>query len=553
MNANFKTNRNNKDINRIKYFNNLKSEYKNSSAINVFKRKEKIQNNKIQKSRYIKNIEIKRKIFRNKNNSFNYYINNKESKKKMKNNDLNDDIYNFNNLTINKNNKSVNNLIEKNNQIILDYCSSYIENEKENKRKMLCFDNYVNNNDTNKINIQKNSIISNFEDFKSNIIDDNKIINIVNKYKTNSIPNSRHLKNKKIKNLIFTYERLFKQQNSTFKSKMNKNKLFNDDNKDDIRYKNKTNKKIKVKYLTPNTTKDKKSLNFILESEKNKILLDEFNYDEKNIKENNNNNTVKKNIYLNEKNLEFDLNMTQSKSILNNIKYENNSNNCFKKVKDFLNNKLPEKNNELKLKSKRITNSISGKKKYKYKNIFRYTKNNKIINDYNNYENSFNKKTIEYNNNNSNKENSNSDKFSDSNIENSDYNLNIDINKEYFKEIKKPFIINSQSCIYDNFGNKIFNDFKRKGLRNIDYFINNKTNQTINNNYTKKNKNFIRYNKNQNQTYKKKQRKCNCDKENYENNQELNFIDSDNLLLITNITKCPKCHCLFGKNPKILQ
>ena len=540
MKEHFIGNRNNKDINRIKYEHNLKSENKNYSAINVFKRKETKENNKIPIARHIKNIEIKRKIFRNKKSSFNCYINNRKSiQNKMKNNDLNDDIYNFTNIN-KKNNQSGNNLNEQNNQIISDYCSSYIENEKENKKKMFCFNNQANNYENNKINIQKNSLIPNFEENKSNIIDDNKIIYIINKYKNNSIPNSRHLKNKKLKNLIFTYERIFKQQNSTFKPKINKNKFFNNDNKDDIAYKNNNSKKMKVKYLTPNTTKDKKSVNYILESGKNKILFNENYYGEKNNIKENNNIIIKRNTFTNDKNLKFDLNMTQSKSILNNIQYETNSNNCSKKFKDFLNNNLPEKRNEKKLNSKRKNNSISGKEKYKYKNIFGILKNNKkkeIINDYNNCE------TIDYNNNNSIKENSNSEDSSDS-------KKDIDMNGEYFKEMKKPIVINSHSCIYDNYGSKIFNDFKKEGLRSIEHVFNN--NKNINNNYSKKNRNFIRYTKNQNQEYKKKQRICNCDKENYGNNQDLNIIDSDNLLLITNIAKCPICHCLFGKSSKIL-
>ena len=485
----------------------------------------------------IKNIKIKRKIFRNKNNFFNYHINNNQSiQNKMKNNDLNDDIYN----NININNKSVNNLNEQNNQIISDYCSSYIENEKENKRKMFCYNNQINNKENNKINIQKNSLISKFEENKNNIIDDNKIINIVNKYKNNSIPNSRHLKNKKLKNLIFTYERLFNQQNPTFKPKINKKKFFNDDNKEDIGYKN-NNKKVKVKYLTPNTTKDKKSVNFILESEKNKILYKEN--EKNNIKENNNN--IKRNTYTNEKNLEFDLNMTQSKSILNNIKYETNSKNCFKKVKDFLDNNLPEKRNDKKIDSNIINNSISGEEKCKYKNIFGDLKKEKI-NNHKNYENSKNNETIDYNNNNSNKNNSNSENYSGSNKENSYYNLNIDMNNEYLKEINKPIIINSGSCLYDNYGHKIFNDFKRKEKENTDYII---KNNTINSNCTKRNKNYIRYNNIQNQGYKNKKKKYNCDKE---NNEDLNYIDSENLLLIKDITKCPKCHCLFGKSSKVI-
>ena len=49
-------------------------------------------------------------------------------------------------------------------------------------------------------------------------------------------------------------------------------------------------------------------------------------------------------------------------------------------------------------------------------------------------------------------------------------------------------------------------------------------------------------------------KKYNSEKENYDKNEDERTIDSDNnMLLITNITKCPKCHCLFGKSSKILQ
>ena len=122
-------------------------------------------------------------------------------------------------------------------------------------------------------------------------IDYNKINYIINKYKNNSVINARNSDNKKIKNLIFTYERMFKQDTSIFNKKLEKNsdKFCNNvGNKDDINYKKDKNKKIKVRYLTPNTTKNNNQINYALDSEKINNQKDEYNSKGKAEFENNN-------------------------------------------------------------------------------------------------------------------------------------------------------------------------------------------------------------------------------------------------------------------------
>ena len=556
-------------------FNTNSNNDKYYSAINVLNKKEKIDTNKndnnekkIPIARSMKNVGEKRKIFRKKNNSFNNFnhMNYSQIKSNRLSNqkDLNDDIF------IYKKNNINNKIKGEKKQVISDYYSSYIQNENTKKRRIFCFNNFgsdnenYDNNNNNKINIKKRKYIENNQNESTSndsINDDNKINYIINKYKNNSIVNSRQTKNKKLKNLIFSYERLFKQKTSTVNKKFKKNKfLTNYENKDDINYKKSTNKKIRIKYLTPNTTKTKNQINFMLDREKNNNQIKELNYVGKTEYENNN-------VLPNEKNLEFDLNIDQSKSILNNIQYENSiSNNCFKKVKDFLKNKFPSRK-ENKNNKKKLINSISNREKNKLLNIFKNIENNKEkevgINS-NNFENSNNNNSTEYNDNiphildkknnkkymnNYYKEN-NIDEFSDSNKENYEYNLNLDMNNEYFKKTKKPIIINSQSCIYDNYGYNKYKGINKKGFKKNDYILNNKTI----NNCSKRDKNILR-NKSQNKSYKNKRRKynCNCGKENINNNIEEMTHNSKKLLLVTDITKCPKCHCLFGNSSKFLQ
>lgn len=564
--ANNRVNINNKDINR-------KNNEIYSSAINIFNKKEKkgfekYYKNKIPTSKPMKTIHEKRNFFRKKNNTFNKNINNDQIKINKINDkkDLEDDISFFNDF----------NKLNNQNKIISDYCSSDFNKENRNKRKIFCFNNYGKSNKTyndqnnnRKINIKKTSI-QNVEENKNIFIDDIKIDNIINKYTNNSIENSRYIKNKKMKNLIFTYERLFKHHNSFFQSKANKNKkiFFIDNNKDDISFNKNKNKKLKIKYLTPNTTaKNKNTFNFL----KNKNQINEYNYQDKKDNENNIKNE-KQIICPNKNNYEFDINRTQTESIsiLNKIKNENKSEKCFKKVKDFLKKNFPSneenrKDNKFNKKKKNLIKT-SDKEKKNNKNIFLNNikrEQKKVINDDNSLNNSKNSESAEYFDNipillknrniendfDYNKENNNLDENSDTNKENSEYNLNKDINKEYFKEIQKPIIINSNSFIHDNYG---YNKYHGSNIKRFnDEFI--FENKTINN-CSKRKQNIIRNNKNNQTKYDKiKRRNCNCEKEYYEKNEDEKMIDSENYLLITNITKCPKCHCIFGRSSKIYQ
>lgn len=128
--------------------------------------------------------------------------------------------------------------------------------------------------------IKRNSF-KNIEENKNISNDDYKINNIINKYKNKSFINGNQSKNQKLKNLLFTYERLFKRKNSDFQSKTykNKNKYFNDDCKDDIDYKKNKSPKKKIKYLTPNSTKNKDFNNYIIDKESTGNKMYTLNYD----------------------------------------------------------------------------------------------------------------------------------------------------------------------------------------------------------------------------------------------------------------------------------
>ena len=572
INVNKRKNRNFNITNGMEFNTTLKNK-KYNSALNVFNTKEKRESindynyDNVLIGKSANNIQKKRKIFRKKNYSFNNFGNNNRIKLDILSNkkDLNDDIYIYRKESKN-NNKSKGGK----SKAISDYYSNYIQNENNKKRKIFCFNKCENSNGNNSNNkIKKKKLINNNQDnsmSNNSNIDYNKINYIINKYKNNSVINARNSDNKKIKNLIFTYERMFKQDTSIFNKKLEKNsdKFWNNvGNKDDINYKKDKNKKIKVRYLTPNTTKNNNQINYTLDSEKINNQKDEYNSKGKAEFENNNIESS------NEKNLEFDLNITQSKSILKNIQYENNnSNNCFKKVKDFLKNEFPIKE-ENKSNKKRIFKLISNTDKNKSQYIFRNNKNNDLreaFNDYNNYEISNTIDSSDYTNNvpytlkNYNKisddnncnKNNRMEEYSYSNNENSENNLNLDMNNDYFKEVKKPIIINSQSCIYDNYGHNKYKDAYRKNNRKNDFIFNNKTINNCNN--CSKRYRQILGNENQNKELRnmKRKYKCKCGKENNYNIEGKN-IDSEKLLLITDITKCPKCHCLFGKSSKILQ
>ena len=555
--TNCRRNKNKNYNNRINFDTNaiIKKYLSDNNIINTNENIElNNDNNKNNMRKHGITIKEKRKIFKKKNNSFNHFnftYNNNQSKiKKIINaNDLDDDISNNN--TINKNNiRFIKKLKEEKKQMISDYCSSYIR-ENKIKRKNLCFNNYDNKryniqkNNNNKINIKKHCI-QNGEETKNNFNDDNKIYAIINKYKNKSALNSKHLKNKKMKNMIFTHESLFKEHKLFFQSKTNENKNIEDDNKDnkdDIHYTLNKSKKNKKKYLSPNIMKNKNSVNSIVNTSKNKNKKNDFN---SNYKEEEN--TYKK--YIDKRNLLFNINMTQSKSILNNIKYENNNNNNynFKKVKPLIRN-MYSSNIEKKIKEK-ILNEKKAELINWNLNTDKISNNNqKVIKNEINYgENSKNNESLKDNINIFNKEIFSYDEFSETNKEYIESNSNTNMNKEYFKEIiKKPIIINSQSCVYDNYNYDYnnYNNTKRRIFKRNNDFFNHKTV-----NYSKRNK--IKNKEQQNEKKELKKKSC-SKKENNDKNEDKKTIDSDNMLLITNITKCPKCHCLFGKSSKLLQ
>ena len=603
-------NTNAKKPNEIYYETNLKSN-RCSSAINIFNKKEtndlgntykfnnyeknninslKIDNideNKIQKIVYKpKKNHVNRKIVKRKHHSFNKINFNSQEQptfsKILNSNDMNEDIINYmqkdkysrndnNNIKdIDYNNlRFLNQLIEQKKKIISEYYLNRLFEEKKtnrnrHKRRAFCFNNNTNNNtnktdrlnrsNNNKMYIKRNSF-RNIEENKNISNDDYKINNIINKYKNNSFINGNRSKNQKLKNLLFTYERLFKRKNSDFQSKTyknkNKNKYFNDDCKDDIDYKKDKSPKKKIKYLTPNSTKNKDSNNYIIDKEDTGNKMYTLNYDSTtrtNRTNKTNESNKRKYVSCDEKN-EFIYNMTQSKTLLNNINYDNNSYNyTYRKIKSSNKNKCPdiETNTDVKRKSKKLFNSNS-----------HYTIDN------NHFFDNFNKTCKEKNLNiNENYfkllKNEGKESFHKNNLEQSDldskekYNIanysKEEKNKEFLKNIKKPIIINSQSYIYDNFGS----DMKQNS--NTKSRISNTRNKHILNNKTINNSSFRYKNilKNNNITEdendKKEERKFSYDK-----NYNFNGNNPNNLLLITNITKCPQCHCLFGQPTQLLQ
>ena len=577
--TNERKNKNNKYIKEISLNTNLKTD-KFASAINIFNKNKKNNLNNFNNNNNVEIIECKssrnnkekRVMFKKKNKSFNnfnllystshYPITNKI----LKSNGLSDDIHKAhvkgNDSNLNENNNSIKYLNQLNEQkkfIISDYCSNYTYNEdkKKEKKKNFYFNNNSNSdesfnkNNKNKINIRKNLNLNyNFEEKKNDINEEKKINNIIKKYKNINSLNSCHSKNNKSKNLIFTYERLFKHQTSFFKPKI-KNKFPNEDiSKDDITYINKRNKKKKIKYLTPYTSKNKENNN-IINNENNKIEIHDYQYENSFHKDDK---KRKKIISCDEKNFEFDFNMGYSKSILNNIKYENNIDSYnFRKIKantqkqlsTYEDRNLREK--KVNKSNKKLLYSNYIKENEKNKNIFGNINNNdeqkKSYNDIKYLNVSKNNDSKEYINNcyiyKYNNDSKNLENISYIEKDNSNSSINIDINKDYFQKRKKPVIINSQSCIYDNYANtsqKSKNNHLKCNKRINDYYINNKTINNCSNRY----KNIL-------ESYHKiEKRKCDYNKENYDQNEDIRKIDSDNLLLVTNISKCPQCHCLLG-------
>ena len=273
----------------------------------------------------------------------------KDKLNRNENNNIKDIDYN--------NLRFLNQLIEQKKKIISEYyLNSLLEeetiNKNRHKRKNFCFNNNTNKTDrlnrsnNNKMHIKRNSF-RNIEEKKIILNDDYNINNIINKYKNNSFINEIRSKNQKLKNLLFTFERLFKRKNSDFQSKTykNKNNYFNDDCKDDIDYKKNKSPKKKIKYLTPNSTKNKDSNNYINGKENTGNQMFTLNYDST-IRANkttrtNESNRRKYSSY-DEKN-EFIFNITQSKTLLNNINYDNNSYNyTYRKIKSSFKNKCPD-------------------------------------------------------------------------------------------------------------------------------------------------------------------------------------------------------------------
>jgi len=466
----------------------------------------------------------------------------------------------------NNNLRFLNQLIEQKKKIISEYyLNSIFEEKKENKnrhkRKTFCFNNNNNNktdrlnrSNNNKMIIKRNSF-RNIEENKNALYDDNKINHIINKYKNNSLINRNRSKNQKLKNILFTYERLFKRKNSDFQSKtyQNKNKYFNEDNKDDIEYKKEQKPKKKIKYLTPNSTKNKDS-NYIIDNESTGNQIYTLNYDSttRTNKTNRTNETNRrKYVSCDEKN-EFIFNITQSKTLLNNINCDNNLYNyTYRKIKSSIKNKCPdlESNSDVKRKSKKLLNSNS---------------HNTIDNNYNNhFFDNFNKTYKEENLNinenyfkllkNEGKESCLKNNLEKSAMDKEKYNIinysKEEKNKEFLKNIKKPIIINSQSYIYDSFGSDMkYNSNTKNRVSNTrnNHILNNKTI----NNCSLRYKNILK-NKNitEDENDKREERKFSYDKENYNTNGN----NHNNMLLITNITKCPQCHCLFGQPTQLLQ
>ena len=553
------------DISKDKYF----------SAKNIFNKNKKnhlrnLNNNitiDIKESRSLRNDNTKKRtLYKKINKYFNHYKslygnnNNPLPKKILQSNDSNDDINkdNINNISIKNNDKSSNNIKyinqidEQKKMFISDYCSSYNDfnttTKNKNKKKMYYINHNsisnhrFNKNNKNKIIIYKNincSYKDKNEQNKNNN-EDNTINNTIKKYKNINSLDSRRPKNKKNKNLIFAYERFFKHQNSFFKSKM-KSKFINEDydDKEDIKYtKTKSNKK-KIKYLSKNNIKNKECHNDV------------------NTK-NENENTIT-NIFADEKNSEFDYNMRNSKLLLNNIKCEKNLKSysfCkLKGNKSYINrlNKIKEKN--ISKKNKKLFFSIINKESVKKQTA---NKNNKNIFD-NIKNNNNNKKKFNFyremkfldlsKNNNDSKEYMIIDNNSNINKElynaKNNYNLDNDneifknnINEEFFRDRKKPIIINNQSYKQNN----IHYNNQKPRKRNNDCSINT-DNNTINccsNRY----KNILNH--------------CNnfCIEDlkldSYTNKNVRTINPNNNLLLVTNVTKCPQCHCLFGQPSQLL-
>ena len=432
--------------------------------------------------------------------------------------------------------------IKQKKQLISDYHLNDIleENRKiknnNKKGKAFCFNNnckterfnYFNNNIMNKKRIS----VRNTEENKDDLNDEYNIDKIINKYKNNSFLNSRQQKNPKLKNLLFIYERLFKRKNSSFKSKIydNTNEYIANADKDDINYKNRNQKK-KIKYLTPNSTKNKEDSYFILDKANVNNKMHTINYENSTRRNESNKRRIESCL----ENNEFILNINQSKTLLSNIKCDNNSYNyTYRKMKSLIKNKNSESDNHLieQRKSKKLLypnskDSIDGKHFYDDFN------GKNIEEDLNINENYFEQIKHEA------KESYNKPNLEESDIANKENcygkNPNEEINKECLNNINRPIIINSN---YED---------DKKSFSNIKNRVNFTRNKHINDNKTINNcsfshKNIIRNsNITENENDKEEGRKFSS----VDNKEDFSIENNpDNLLLIT---KCPKCHYFFGE------
>ena len=565
--------------NKISCENNLKRD-RYASAINIFNNKEKnelnefkcnnkfdknnlgiindINENKLQKiiNRTKKN-NVNRKIIKRMHNSYNKInFNNLEKPKLCKtlsSNDLNDDIINYKKSNANENNFNMKNdynnnfkflkqSIEQKKKLIFDYHLNDIlgENKKvtnnNKKGKAFCFNNCkeerFNHYNDNIMNKKRNSV-RNTEENKDALNGEYNIDNIVNKYKNNSFFYYRKQKNPKFKNLLFIYERLFKRKNSSFKSKIcdNIDGYIIDENKDDINYKINKNQTKKIKYLTQNSIKNKDDSNFFLDKADVNNQMHTLNYE--NTNRTNESNKRKFESCL--ENNEFMFNINQSKTLLSNIKCNNNSYiYTYRKMKSLIKNKKSESETQLdeQRKSKKILyhnseNSIDGKyflDDFKGKNIEE---------DLNINENYFEQIKNDA------KESYNKSNLEESGLANRENyytkNSSEEINKEFLNCIKKPIIINSY---YEDDEKNISNIKNRINFTRNNHITDNKTI----NNCPFRHKNIIR---NSNITEKENDKEEGRKFNSVDNKEDFSIENNpDNLL---HITKCPKCHYLFGQ------
>ena len=194
-------------------------------------------------------------------------------------------------------------------------------------------------------------------------------------------------------------------------------------------------------------------------------------------------------------------------------------------------------------KEKNILFSIINKEKNQKNNKSTFDKNNKIDNKKHDFDiskiNNNTKENLISDNNDINN-NSSINKYlnveNNSCIDNDNETYdNSSVNKEYSQERIKTIIKNNQSY-------KLNKNQKPK-KRNNDFSFNT-NNKTINNCYSNRYQNILTlYDNFDMEDFKN---------DNYSNKNVRTINSNNNLLLVTNVTKCPQCHCLFGKPSKLL-